>query len=329
MKMKMKTVYYLLLGLCLAMAACESEMQQNEITNGTCGKNLTWHYDKTKATLTISGTGEMEECQSRYDIPWASYTKSIQSVIIENGVTSIGYWAFSECSLLAQITIPNSVTHIGKGAFWWCSALTAINIENGNTVYCSESGVLFNIDKTTLIQYPEGKTDTVYTIPNSVTSIEDWAFADCSALKQIIIPNSVANIEDHAFYGTALYDDSKNWKNNVLYIDAWLIKAKETVSREYNIKAGTKAIADKAFHNCSKLTQVTLPNSVTIIGKEAFYGCSALTEMTVSSTVPPMVGSNAFEEVKRDIPVYVPAEVLAAYKAAEGWKKFTNLQAIQ
>ena len=329
MKMKMKTVYYLLLGLCLAMTACESEMQTDEITNGTCGENLTWNYDKVNTTLTISGTGEMEEYQSRYDIPWASYTQSIQTIIINGNVTSIGYWAFSNCSLITQITIPNSVTHIGKGAFWWCSALTAINIENGNTVYCSESGVLFNIDKTTLIQYPEGKTDTVYTIPNSVTSIEDWAFADCSALKQIIIPNSVANIEDHAFYGTALYDDSKNWKNNVLYIDAWLIKAKETVSREYNIKAGTKAIADKAFHNCSKLTQVNIPDSVTSVGKEAFYDCSALTAMTVSATVPPTVGEDAFKGVNNDIPVYVPAEVLAAYKAAEGWKKFTNLQAIQ
>ena len=279
--------------------------------------------------MTISGTGEMEEYQSRYDIPWASYTKNIQTVIINGSVTSIGYWAFSECSLITQITIPNSVTSIGKGAFWWCSALTAINIENGNTVYSSENGVLFNIDKTTLIQYPAGKTDTIYTIPNSVTNIEDWAFTDCTVLKQVIIPNSVANIGDYAFFGTALYDNTQNWKNNVLYIDTWLIKAKETLSRNYEIKADTKAIADKAFYNCSALTQITIPNSMTNIGYGAFTGCTALTQITVKATVPPTVRSDAFEGISPDIPVYVPAEALTAYKAAEVWKEFSNLQAIQ
>ena len=92
---------------------------------------------------------------------------------------------------------------------------------------------------------------------------------------------------------------------------------------------GLTQIEFNTFYDCSALEKVTLPEGITYIGDKAFYNCSALTEMTVLATTPPTVENvNAFSNVSRDIPVYVPAESLAAYKAADGWKEFTNLQAI-
>ena len=211
---------------------------------GDSGSNVTWSLDDD-GTLTISGSGKIEDCRSDIDQPWYSNRSDITSVVIEPGVTSIGSQAFYECSNLTSITIPsgltsigeqafgnctgltsitipsgfisigdyafgnctgltsitiqNGVTSIGTGAFWNCTGLTSITIpssvtsigvnvfynctgltditvDSNNSSFCSESGVLFNKDKTTLIYYPLGKNDSSYTIPDGVTVIEQYAF---------------------------------------------------------------------------------------------------------------------------------------------------------
>ncbi|GHV32317.1 hypothetical protein AGMMS4952_22470 [Spirochaetia bacterium] len=123
---------------------------------------------------------------------------SLTSVTIGNGVTSIGYQAFFYCSSLTSVTIPNSVTSIDQSAFSNCSSLTSFTVDVGNTYFSSQDGVLFNANKTTLITYPEGKSGTYYTIPNSVTSIGKGAF-QLSGLTSVIIPDSVTSIEESAF----------------------------------------------------------------------------------------------------------------------------------
>ena len=151
----MKQIYILLIALLMGLSA-------NAERWGNCGPNLTWHLTDN-GVLTISGKGEMYGYSSSYydRAPWGNY--NIKQIIIGDGVTTIGRYAFYNCSVLTSVTIPNSVTTIGGSAFENCSALTSV------------------------------------TIPNSVTEIGSGAFFKCSALSSVTIPNSVTTIGDYAF----------------------------------------------------------------------------------------------------------------------------------
>jgi len=126
--------------------------------------------------------------------------KTNETYVISDSVTSIGDHAFYSCDNLTSITIPDSVTNIGDDAFYHCSGLKNITVENSNLNYKDIDGILFNKEGTSLIEYPAGKANETYVIPNSVTSIEDNAFSWCSNLKSITIPNSDTSIGVCAFY---------------------------------------------------------------------------------------------------------------------------------
>jgi len=129
-----------------------------------------------------------------------SNCKSLTSVTIPDSVTSIGKWAFSECKSLTSVTIPDSVTSIGDAAFASCTSLTGIWVAEGNSHYANDaSGVLFNKDKTTLVQCP-GAFSGSYAIPNSVTSIVGYAFDGCASLTSVTIPDGVTSIGRYAFH---------------------------------------------------------------------------------------------------------------------------------
>ena len=185
--------------------------------------------------------------------------ENLTSVTIGNSVTNIGDDAFYGCSSLTSITIPNSVTNIGNSAFNVCYDLTSITVDSGNKNYSSQDGVLFNKNKTTLIQYPAGNTRTSYTIPSSVTNIGDSAFYECDRLKSVTIGNSVTDIGEFAF----------EFCNSLTSI---------------TIPNSVTSIGDWAFHDCINLTIVTIPNSVTSIGDLAFDGCNSLISITVDSS---------------------------------------------
>ena len=123
----------------------------------------------------------------------------LTSVSIPNSVTSIGEWAFFGCRSLTSMTIGNSVTYIGHHAFNDCTNLDAINVDSDNTAFCSQDGILYNKEMTALIYCPAKKT--AVSIPNSVTSIGEWAFFGCRSLTSVTIPNSVTSIGEFAFSG--------------------------------------------------------------------------------------------------------------------------------
>jgi len=200
--------------------------------------------------------------------------KSLTSINIPNSVTSIGERAFFSCDSLTSITIPNSVTSIGDYAFSYCKSLTSINVNSNNNYYTSVNGVLFNKNKTEIMQYPRGKTENAYIIPNSVTSIGDYAFYNCKGITSITIPDGVTSIGDYAFY----YCDSLKSVtigNSVTSIGDSAFSVCESLE-SITIPDSVISIGDYAFSNCKSLTSINIPDSVTSIGNSAFRYCSRL-----------------------------------------------------
>jgi hypothetical protein len=299
-------------------------------------------------TLTVSGNGAMGN-HGYQSTPWYQYRDDIKNAVIQDGVTTIGDWAFSQCygltsviipnsvttigdyafydcSSLTTVSIPNSVTYIDGSAFAFCSDLTAINADLANTQYCSENGVLFNKDKTTLVAYPGGKTGNSYVIPNSVTSIGDYAFYYCSGLISVTIPNSVTAIGEHAFSGcsgltSVTIGNSVTTIGDRAFVDC---SGLTTVT----IPNSVTAIGNYAFASCSSLTSVTIGNSVTTIGNDAFYYCRGLTSVTNLNPVPQTISSDVFYYSNISVcTLKVPASAVNDYKAAPVWREFGNIVA--
>lgn len=211
-----KKLLSLVLALILVVGMLPTTALAAEPTSGTCGENVTWKLEN--GTLTISGTGNMEDYDSISTYaPWTNLRKAITAVTINKGITSIGSTAFYGCSNLTSVTVADSVTTIRGLAFGGCSELSSVEIPHnvtniGNQAFWGCSSL------------------TNVSIPNSVTQIGNQAFAS-SGLTNVTIPNSVTSIGDGAF------DCCTNLKN-------------------VSISEGITRISDQAFRNCSGLTRV-------------------------------------------------------------------------
>jgi len=224
------------------------------------------------------------------------YNGNAANVIIPEGVTAIGYRAFTDCISIINITIPLSVIYIENMAFEGCNSLENINVNNRNSTYSSVDGVLFNKDRTVLVKYPEGRRATDYTIPEGVASIENFAFSNCINLVSINIPSSVT------YVGYAPFGDCSNLESiivnnrNSTYssVDGVLFDNKSMMLVKYPegkyilnyiIPENIIIIDDFAFYRCTDLTNITIPSSVTFIGNGAFSTCTSLTSVTIPSSV--------------------------------------------
>ena len=175
------------------------------VASGTCGENLTWRLDGDYV-LTITGTGPMADYESAYEQPWHNYCDSIVSVVIEEGVTSVGTNVFGSDYVINSVTIPTSVTSIGMDALKFCGNLKGIWVDENNTVFSSDfSGVLFNKEKTEILCVPGGISGS-YTIPDGVTGIEMGIFSGLHNLTGVTIPASVTSIGNWAFLGCSSLD---------------------------------------------------------------------------------------------------------------------------
>ena len=247
------------------------------VASGTCGDNLTWKLDD-EGTLTISGKGAMTEWVNIDSAPWKTYSNTINKVVIQPGVTSIGKNAFSLCTNLESITIPKSVTSIGWGAFQECGSLKSITIPEGVTSI--ERSVFYECSSLTSITIPKSVTSIGWsafqgcsslksiTIPEGVTSIGWKAFKGCSRLMSITIPEGVTSIGDSAFEDCRGLT-SISLPESVIKIGNYAFKS-TALTGKFVIPSGVTKIGDGLFENCQKLTEVVIPDGITFIGPYAF-----------------------------------------------------------
>ena len=225
--------------------------------------------------------------------------------VVPSGVTSIGDYAFKDCSGLTSIEIPSSVTNIGYGTFWSCSGLTSIEIPSsvtsiGNGAFSWCAGL------------------TSIEIPSSVTSIESWAFSGCGGLISINVTT------DNAVYSSengVLYDKKKTKlicvpgakkgkfeiPSSVTSIESWAFSECGGLSR-VKIPSSVTSIGVCAFTGCSGLTSIKIPSSVTNIGDYAFDRCSGLTSIKIPSGVT-SIGYFAFKDCSGLTEIYIPSSV--------------------
>ena len=225
-----------------------------KLTGGAAGdgSGVTWQLtentdDPSTYTLTIRGSGAMEDYLMSGHQPWRSFRDQITSVVVSPGVTSIGNLAFTWFSKLIHVDIADSVVSIGEGVFSECSSLTNITVPQSVTY----------IDANAFESCTNLSSITLST--NNITSIRPHTFSGCSELSSIVIPDGVTSIQLGAFFNC-------------------------TKLTSITIPDSVTTIDPGAFKNCSSLTSITIPGSVTSIGSNVFDGCTSLNDIRYSGT---------------------------------------------
>lgn len=250
----------------------------------------------------------------------------IESIAIPDGVVEIESNAFSYCSI-KTVSIGKDLTDLDLSAFSYCKSLESFEVSPENPVFSSEDGVLFNKDKTKLIQYPVGNKRSAYTVPEGVKIIGKESFMDASALQEINLSDSVIQIDGNPFGGTGFFNNEENWENEELYInDKYLIFAglNEFISGAYEVKEGTKVIAGCAFMNCD-LTSISIPASVVSVGESALR-CPNLSKIIVAedSKYLTSVENVLFTKDMSELVCYPAAKEETSYVIPSGVKKIAN-----
>ena len=226
---------------------------------------------------------------------------------IPSGTLTLGADSFSGNSGLQKVTVPASVTTIEQGAFNHGTWLEKIIVEDGNTAYSSEDGVLFDKNKTTLIQFPSRNevANNTYTVPSTVTAISAKAFENNDFLQSIILPDNLTAIGDRAFdLAQSLTSITVPAKATALGVSLFVNSGLQSVT----VNAAVETLPAKMFDYCSDLTSVTLPSGLKDTGEYTFEGCHGLTSITLPASVT-TIGEGTFSDCTALATVGFPASL--------------------
>ena len=306
-----KRMLALLLAIMLTVTVLPAGVFAAEETNGVCGDNLTWSLDDN--VLTIVGTGPMYDYNGMNDSPWAYYAQTITEVVIGEGVTAVGNYAFSNCSSLLRAELPDTLKSIGMYGFHYCNQLTDI------------------------------------ALPEGLETIGAMAFMNCDGLKSIVIPASVVSVGNSAFgacrflktvtikspeiqWGQSIFEGSIRLEQVIFaagstQITPWMFSSCEKLE-SIQLPENLVEIGNNAFLGCKSLKSITIPSSVTSIGKKTFRGCTALKEIRFLGNAP-TIGSDAFMETSPV--VYYPRgnttwtrDIMGNYEGSITWSDGVN-----
>ena len=293
----MKKQFLFLVMMLMPMAVMADE-------DGKCGDNVDFFYQESTHSLVIAGNGPMWDftINGQPSMPWFKFHTSIETIIVQEGVTSIGDYAFYICEALKSITICDDVASIGTDILDGCKSLTSIVVEDENKVYDSREGCNAIIE-TSSNKLIAGCKTTV--IPDGVKSIGDKAFSGCSGLTDINIPASVTSIGKGAFMNCSGL-------------------------KSCTIPEGVTSIENETFEYCKALTTITIPSSVTSIGGTVFVDCNSLVNVYCLAESVPSTTSLTFAGFNLSkATLHVPNASINLYKAASPWKDFKKIEGLK
>ena len=293
--MKLKRWLCMLLVLCMVMVFIPVTASAATTASGHCGAagvryDVTWTLEN--GVLKISGNGAMFNYAVQNYAPWYSYRDEIVEVVVSDGVTSIGNYAFDNCQKLEKVTLGGDVEVIGEQAFSACVALKKL------------------------------------TLPQSLKEIKSTAFYG-TGLTSINIPASVETIETGAFLNNYSLTSISVDKNNAAYSSdskgilfskdkTRLILCPQGFAGNYTVPSGVKVIAEVAFQNCKSLTGITIPSSVTTIERFVFGTCDELASVTLSEGLQ-VIGKEAFYGCEKLVSIEIPGSVTMIEDSAFSW----------
>ena len=240
----------------------DGTVEMDTVVQGTDGLYTFTHYYKPGIyDIELYGTDRDYMVIGKTTSSYKSYfspVTAVKRILLGEKVTSIGDWAFMNCSSLTSINLPSTLTSIGNNVFSGCSSLTSIDIPEGVTSI--GNNVFSGCSSLTSIDIPEG-----------VTSIGNNVFSGCSSLTSINLPSTLTSIDNSAFFNCSKLTS-------------------------INLPSSLVSIGNYMFNYCSSLSSITIPESVTSIGDGAFYNCSSLTSINVLASTPPALGIDVFSQ---------------------------------